>query len=140
MCSSCATRLLGVAGLAPDTDLQAVPLGINDSVAAMVAGEIDAFFWSGGVPTSGVTELAASVPIRLLDLEDVLPAVRAAHPVYASGTVPAATYGIPSAVTTVLVRNVLLVGAEMPDDLAEALVDTHVRRPGCGSPRPAPRR
>jgi TRAP-type uncharacterized transport system substrate-binding protein len=29
------------------------PLSINDSVTALERGEIDAFFWSGGVPYRG---------------------------------------------------------------------------------------
>jgi TRAP transporter TAXI family solute receptor len=117
-----ATRLLGVAGLVPDTDLQAEQLGINESVAALESGAIDAFFWSGGVPTDGISRLSQALPIRLLDLEDVVTAVREAFPAYAPGTVPAATYGIPAPVTTLLVRNFLLVAAAMPDDLANALV------------------
>jgi hypothetical protein len=36
--------------------------------------------------------------------------------------VPAATYGIPAPVTTLFVRNFLLVAAELPDDLAGGLV------------------
>lgn len=118
-----AQRLLQVVGLDPARDLRSVGLGINESVAAMQAGSIDAFFWSGGLPTVGVSSLAAVLPVRLLDLGDVLPAMRAAYPVYSAGTVPAATYGIPAPVTTMLVRNVLLVPAGMSDDLAAALVD-----------------
>jgi TRAP-type uncharacterized transport system substrate-binding protein len=38
------------------------------------------------------------------------------------GTVPAATYGIGRPVTTLFVRNFLLVAAEQPDELAAALV------------------
>jgi uncharacterized protein len=117
-----AMRLLGVAGLVPETDLRPEQLGINESVAALQDGEIDAFFWSGGVPTEGISRLSEAVPIRLLDLEDIITPVRAAYPVYAPGTVPAATYGIPAPVTTLLVRNFLLVVASMPDDLADALV------------------
>ncbi|WP_214369195.1 TAXI family TRAP transporter solute-binding subunit [Pseudonocardia sp. H11422] len=117
-----AQRLLTVAGLVPERDLQPAQLGINESVAAMQGGSIDAFFWSGGLPTTGVSELGATLPIRLLDLDDVLPAMRAMYPVYSSGTVPAASYGIPVPVITMLVRNFLLVPAAMPDDVAEALV------------------
>jgi TRAP-type uncharacterized transport system substrate-binding protein len=36
--------------------------------------------------------------------------------------VPVGTYGLTKAVTTLLLRNVLLVRAEMPDDVAYALV------------------
>ena len=73
-----AERLLAVAGLSPATDFQALQLGINDSVAAMAGGEIDAFFWVGGLPTRGVTTLAQTLPIRLLNLEDLITPARAA--------------------------------------------------------------
>ncbi|GAY07717.1 TAXI family TRAP transporter solute-binding subunit [Pseudonocardia sp. N23] len=118
-----AQRLLRFAGLDPERDLRPATLGLNDSVTAMRDGAIDAFFWSGGVPTAGVASLADTVPVRLLDLHDVLPRVRAAYPVYSTGTVPAQTYGIPDPVTTLLVRNVLVVPAELADDVAAALVD-----------------
>jgi uncharacterized protein len=117
-----AERLLAVAGLSPATDFQALQLGINESVDAVGRGEIDAFFWSGGLPTRGVTALAQTLPIRLLNLEDLITPVRAAYPVYAAGTVPAQSYGIPEPITTLLVRNFLIVRAEMPDDVADALV------------------
>ncbi|MEJ3657579.1 TAXI family TRAP transporter solute-binding subunit [Actinomycetes bacterium KLBMP 9759] len=121
-----ARRLLRVAGISPESDLQAEYLSINESVNALRAGTVDAFFWTGGLPTSGVTELAAETPIRLLDLEaeDLLKDVRDAFPVYAPGTVPAAMYGLTTPIKTVLVRNFLIVPADMPSDLAYALVET----------------
>jgi len=117
-----ANRLLAASGLSPQRDLTASQLGIDESIAALRGGGIDAFFWSGGLPTGGLAALAADRPIRLLDLTPVVPAIRAAYPVYDVGTVPAATYGIPAPITTLFVRNFLLVAAELPDDLAEALV------------------
>ncbi|WP_300013858.1 TAXI family TRAP transporter solute-binding subunit [Pseudonocardia sp.] len=119
-----AGRLLDAAGLAT-ADLRAVQLGLDGSAAAMAAGQIDAFFWSGGLPTPAVRELAEGLPIRLLDLDadGVLTAVRARYPVYAPGTAPAQIYrGVTVPVTTMLVRNYLLVDAALPDDLAAALV------------------
>jgi uncharacterized protein len=121
--SDIAHRLLAAAGLSP-SDLRAEELGINDSVTALRDGVLDAFFWSGGLPTDGVTELARTIPIRLLDLSDVFAAVRTRFPVYMSVTVPALTYGIPEPVHTLFVRNVLLVAAAMSDDLADALTAT----------------
>jgi TRAP transporter TAXI family solute receptor len=118
-----AERLVAVAGLSPAGDFQSLQLGINDSVQALASGEIDAFFWVGGLPTRGVTALSEQLPIRLLNLEDLVTPVRAAYPVYAAGTVPAQTYGIPDPITTLLVRNFLVVRADMPDDVANALVD-----------------
>jgi uncharacterized protein len=117
-----AERLLAAAGLSA-TDFQAMQLGINESVDAVARGELDAFFWSGGLPTRGVSALAEVQPIRLLNLEDLITPVRAAFPEYAAGTVPAQSYGIPEPITTLLVRNFLLVGASMPDDVASALVE-----------------
>jgi len=116
-----AWRLLGVAGLTA-AQLQPVQLGIDDSVAALRENRVDAFFWSGGLPTTAVGELAATTPIRLLDLEDLLPAVQARLPEYSPRTVPARTYGLAAPVTTLAVRNVVLVTAAMPDTLVQALV------------------
>ncbi|OLT14876.1 C4-dicarboxylate ABC transporter substrate-binding protein [Pseudonocardia sp. CNS-139] len=119
-----ARRLLAVAGLAPDVDFRTFQLGINDSVAGLESGELDAFFWVGGLPTEGVTRLAAARPIRLLDLDDLIGPVRDAYPVYAPGTVPAGNYRISEPITTLLVRNFLLVARTMPDDMAYALVES----------------
>lgn len=118
-----AQRLLEVAGLDLQRDLDAVQLGIDESVSALVDDEIDAFFWCGGVPTGAVSDLARRVPIRLLDLEDLVGPVRARHRVYARGTVPANTYGDHEPATTVLVRNFLLARPTLPNDVARALLE-----------------
>lgn len=116
-----APRLLATVGLFPETGLAAVQLGLGDSITALREGRIDAFFWSGGVPTAGVEDLARSVPLRLLDLTVEVDALRRAYPVYDVTTVPARTYGIPEPVTTVAVRNVLLVTAAMAEGTARGL-------------------
>ncbi|MCF7549994.1 TAXI family TRAP transporter solute-binding subunit [Pseudonocardia sp. WMMC193] len=119
-----ARRLLRTAGIDPDHGVEVRQLGLADSIAALRDGTVDAFFWSGGLPTSGITDLAAALPIRLLDLTDVLEDVRKAYPVYSPGTVPASAYGIGEPVATLFVRNFLLVPAGTDDDLAAALVQT----------------
>jgi uncharacterized protein len=116
-----ARRLLEVSGLRPGDDLSAEQLGIADSPAALVAGRLDALFWVGGLPTQGIDALARQLPIRLVDLESIVEGAQRAHPEYSPTTVPAGSYGTPEPVTSLLVRNVLLVTADMPDDLAEAL-------------------
>jgi TRAP transporter TAXI family solute receptor len=117
-----AQRVLQARGIAPEKDLKAVHLGLNESVAAIRKGAIDAFFWSGGLPTPAVADLAKKVPIRLLNLQDDLRPIHAAYPEYAPGTVPVGTYGLTQPVTTLLVHNVLLVRAEMAEDVAYGLV------------------
>jgi TRAP transporter TAXI family solute receptor len=116
-----AQRMLEVTGLVAGTDLSAEHLGITESADALRAGRLDAFFWVGGLPTQGITDLAAAMPIRLVDLKAIIGPARAAYPEYAAVTVPAMSYGVPEPSTSLRVRNVLLVTADMPDDLAGAL-------------------
>jgi uncharacterized protein len=116
-----ANRLLDTAGLGRETALHRQEMTLDDSAAGLRAGRIDAFFWSGGLPTKAISDLAAQIPLRLIDLSDVLPAMRAKYQEYGTATVPASTYQLPKAVTTLVVRNFLLVTNRMPDSLAEAL-------------------
>lgn len=118
-----ALRLLDVAGVGVRGLGMRAELGLTDATTALREGRIDAFFWSGGVPTDGVRALAGDLPIRLLDLTDVLPRLRERFPVYSVGTVPADTYGLLAPVSTLTVRNVLLVTAAMPTDEARTLID-----------------
>jgi len=118
-----ARRLLAAAGLDPDRDVLAVQLGLNASIEALLARRIDAFFWSGGLPTAGVRRLILSkeVPIRLLDLEDQVTVLRSEYGFYDAGTIPASTYSLGEPVTTLVVRNFLLVPADLREEVAEAL-------------------
>ncbi|HEX4701878.1 MAG TPA: TAXI family TRAP transporter solute-binding subunit [Pseudonocardiaceae bacterium] len=108
-------------------DMASAELNLNDSISALKTGKIDAFFWSGGLPTPSIATLAQSVGIRLLDLgsdpSGVLPTMQKLHSVYSTAVVPAGTYepGSPS-VTTLVVPNFLLVTDRMSNDVAEALV------------------
>ncbi len=118
-----ADRLLESAGISPDTDLRVQHLDLNEASDAMLAGSLDAFIWSGGLPTLRVTQLAQSVKVKMLDLEDFLPELRKRFPVYGSATLPASAYSLEggTAVTTLTVRNFLLVNEVMSDEAAEAL-------------------
>jgi TRAP transporter TAXI family solute receptor len=116
-----AQRVLAVAGLAGAEDVRPLRLDLAGSVAALRAGDVDAFFWVGALPTTTVTDLATAMPLRLLDLESELDALRARYPVYSPGTVLAGTYRIADPVVTLLVRNVLLVDAGLDTGLVEAL-------------------
>lgn len=119
-----AQRMLQAVHLSATADVQPFYLDLAGSVRALREGRVDAFFWVGALPTKGVGDLAAALPIRLLDLEldDVLRAIRTIWPIYAPGTVPTGSYGSTTPVTTLFVRNVLVVRAEMPDGVAHDLV------------------
>jgi TRAP transporter TAXI family solute receptor len=116
-----AGRLLTAAGLDPERDIRRARLSLPDTVARMRAGTLDAMFFSGGLPTPGIADLLAAAPgrFRFLPIADLIEPLTAAYgPVYTTADLPRAAYGTPSAVPTVTVANMILVGADMPDDLA----------------------
>lgn len=116
-----AERLLDSADLTGRLQVQF--LNLQASTDAIRNGTLDAFFWSGGVPTDAVTTLATTVKMKMLDLSDVLPALRADFPFYGSATLPASAYRLDGGpVVTLVVRNFLLVNDTVSDDVAEALL------------------
>ncbi|MEV4142162.1 TAXI family TRAP transporter solute-binding subunit [Amycolatopsis sp. NPDC049691] len=96
--------------------------GLDDSVKALLDGEIDAFFWSGGLPTPTLAAYNGTQSLRLLDIADVMPKMQEINQVYGTASIPASTYNQPGPVTTLLVPNFLIVPKSMSDDVAEALV------------------
>lgn len=118
-----AERLLESADISPERDLKTHYMDLTTSTEAIGSGALDAFFWSGGVPTDAVTDVAKTVRLKLLDLSDVLPKLRETYQVYGSATLPASAYQLEGGpVVTLVVRNFLLVNDTMSDDVAEALV------------------
>ncbi|MGE5200324.1 MAG: TAXI family TRAP transporter solute-binding subunit [Rhodospirillaceae bacterium] len=118
-----ATRMLRAAGLDPARDLTPVSLGVAQSVDALKDGKIDAFFWSGGVPTASVLDLASTpgTAWRLVPNDDVLGALQQRYgaSLYSRLVVPRDTYaGLPADVPVVGVANLLVVHADMPEQLA----------------------
>ncbi|MFF3555947.1 TAXI family TRAP transporter solute-binding subunit [Streptomyces tsukubensis] len=63
-----AERLLAAAGLDPVKDVTAAPNGIDTVPQLLANGTIDAFFWSGGLPTTAVESLSERFRIRLVPL------------------------------------------------------------------------
>jgi len=116
-----AERVLKAAGLEPSRDVTPERLGVSESAGALKDGKIDAFFWSGGLPTAAVMELAATpgVSIRLVSDADLVPRLTEAHgPLYGVHDVPEGTYRKTPAARVSTVRNLLMVRQDMPEDLA----------------------
>jgi len=117
-----AARLLRAAGLDPETDVRRQALGVSESVSALKDGKVAAFFWSGGIPTAAVQDLAHTpgMAIRLVPTADLLPVLQRDHgDLYFPLEVPAAAYrGLDGPVAVVGVANVLVVSDAMPEDLA----------------------
>ena len=114
-----ALRLLEVAGLDPDEDIGERGLGVGESVQALRDGSIDAFFWSGGVPTGAITDLTTTDDIRLLPLDGYLDPLRERYgEAYEEAEIEEGEYTGVAATKTIGVPNLLMVTADMPDDLA----------------------
>jgi TRAP transporter TAXI family solute receptor len=116
-----AERILEAAGLDPTRDLRRERLGAAESAAALKDGRLDAFFWSGGLPTASVVELAATPGTRLRLLSDapLVPKMVAAHgPHYGVARIPDGLYPGTKGVEASSVRNVLVAHRDLPEDLA----------------------
>ncbi|GHJ52193.1 C4-dicarboxylate ABC transporter substrate-binding protein [Nonomuraea sp. TT08I-71] len=116
-----AGRLLAAAGIDPDQDIQRLNLSLPETVQRMRAGTLDGMFFSGGLPTPGIKDLLSSAPgaFRLLPLTDLAEPLAARYgPVYTTAVLPKEVYGTPAPTPTITVANVILVAADMPDQLA----------------------
>jgi hypothetical protein len=114
-----ALRLLREAGLDPEEDVDGRGLGVGESVAALRDGTLEAFFWSGGVPTGAITDLATTDDIRLLDLGRYLPGLRRRHGrAYERTRTEEGDYSGVAPTTTIAVPNVLVVHEDMEASLA----------------------
>lgn len=115
-----ATRVLAAAGLAEPPEI--VRLNLDACIEALLGGRIEAFFWSGGVPTPA---LAARDDLRLLSLESLVPVLRRSFgPVYEDGTVPAGSYGAVRSVRTVGTPSYLLCRNSLPAEVAYTITET----------------
>ena len=117
-------RLIDLAGVRP-ADLDESALGIDESLAALEAGQIDAFFWSGGVPTSGVRELGDRVALRLVPVEQYAAELRDRYDgVYRPATIPVGTYGLADSVGTLAVPNDIVCRSDLDSATVDLLVRT----------------
>ena len=115
-----ALRVLEAAGIDPDSDIDRQQLGVDESVDAVRDGTIDAFFWSGGLPTGAVTDLATTDQIVLLPTVDYLATLRGQYgEVYEETIIPAGTYeGVEGDVSVIGVPNYLVVNESMDEEMA----------------------
>ncbi|MFE7355441.1 TAXI family TRAP transporter solute-binding subunit [Streptomyces sp. NPDC057543] len=126
-----ADRLMTAAGLDPTNDVTPVPNGIDTMPKELENGRIDAFFWSGGLPTSAVQELSDRFAIRLVPLDAALikelQAVGGSARYYRSAMMPADAYRSAQqgqAVPTVAVANVLVTTDRTDPSMTEAFTRT----------------
>ncbi|MEX2535263.1 MAG: TAXI family TRAP transporter solute-binding subunit [Trueperaceae bacterium] len=119
-----AQTILNANGITYD-DIEEQRLNFNETAAALRDGQIDAGFWSVGAPTSSILDLATSRDIVVLEMsEEEITSSLEADPTFARYTLPAGTYpGQDEDVNTVGTPNVLVVAAEMDEQLAYDFLD-----------------
>ncbi|MGW0389769.1 TAXI family TRAP transporter solute-binding subunit [Streptomyces sp. NPDC003042] len=123
-------RLLTAAKLNPARDITPVAIGIDTMPAELEAGRIDAFFWSGGLPTNAVRELSERFEIRLVQLGDLVEPLQAGGSparYYRAAVMPQDAYARArntSAVATVAVPNLLVTREDTGAELTERFTRT----------------
>jgi len=125
-----AFRVIEAAGLDKDKDMRRERLGVAESTNAIKDGKIDAYFWVGGLPTAGVTDLAATpgVKLKLIDHSEVLDKMNAKYGgIYSADVIPAKTYpGQDKDNKITSVQNILVANSDMPDKVAYDIVKTFI--------------
>jgi uncharacterized protein len=123
-----AFRVIEAAGLDKDKDLKRERLGVAESTNAIKDKKIEAYFWVGGLPTAGVTDLAATpgLKIAMVDHADLVPAMNKKYgPLYAPGKIPATTYpGMAKDNSIATVWNLLVVHQSMSETDAYNITKT----------------
>ncbi|MBT2481355.1 TAXI family TRAP transporter solute-binding subunit [Streptomyces sp. ISL-94] len=132
-------RLLRAARLDPAKDVTAVSIGIDTMPEELEAGRIDAFFWSGGLPTNAVRELSERFEIRLVQLGDLVEQLQGTGSparYYRAAVMPQDAYARArntSAVATLAVPNLLVTTEKTDPELTEQFTRTVIlSRDGIG--------
>ncbi|MEU6306107.1 hypothetical protein DMH25_19050 [Streptomyces sp. WAC 01325] len=135
-----ATRVLEAAGIDPEKDITPRSDGI-DTGPKRLGHELDAFFWSGGVPTDGLEKIAESSAFRFVPIDaDLVAKVHAqgdtAH-FYRATNMPESAYPTVQngdTVATIAVSNLLITRKDMDPRLTEWLTRTVIKsRDGIGA-------
>lgn len=120
-----AARVLQATGTNPGTaSVRTIERPFRKAIVDLEEGRIDAVFWSGGIPTPRIAQLAVRTPVTLLDTTSTLAALRERYgATYANTTIPAGVYGIPGAVSTIGIPNLLLARPSLESSVVARLVD-----------------
>ncbi|MBQ0824936.1 TAXI family TRAP transporter solute-binding subunit [Streptomyces tagetis] len=122
-----ATRLLKAVGIDPEHDIVPRADGI-DTGPGRLGKEIDAFFWSGGLPTDGLKKIAENSAFRFVpigeDLVGKLHESGGATRYYRATSIPESAYPSVqngSVVPTMAVSNLLMTRSDMDPRITEWL-------------------
>ncbi|GHE06870.1 TAXI family TRAP transporter solute-binding subunit [Streptomyces alanosinicus] len=136
-----ADRVLKASGIDPRKDITPVADGIDTGPDQLRQHKIDAFFWSGGLPTKGLVELAKKSAFTFVPIDGDL--VGKLHDegqearYYRATNIPESAYPAVqqgSEVPTIAVSNILMTRADIDPRLAEWVTRTVIKsRDGIGA-------
>ena len=114
------------AGIDPQADIERAQLGVAETVAAIQDGTVDAGFWSGGLPTGAIVDLASTDDLVLIPTGEYADEMAAEYgDYYFALDIPAATYeGQEEASPQIVSPNILVVRDDMDEQLQEDITRT----------------
>lgn len=114
--------VLDAAGIS-ECDLKAEYFRLSEAADALVGDRIDAFFMVGGYPVPAITDIATTVPTRLIPIpHDVAERVTAKYPFFTIDAIPAGAYpGLDSDTATLSTMALWVTRSEIDDDLVYAI-------------------
>jgi uncharacterized protein len=120
-----ANRVLQAYGLDPESDILRERLGVADSSDGLRDGKLDAFFWSGGLPTGQVQDLSNATKLVFVDHVDGIQKLADSYgPFYFPAKIPASVYKLEADVTVAGVANLLVVPSSFDSGLVQAILTT----------------
>jgi hypothetical protein len=123
-----AFRVIEAAGLDKDRDMTRERLGVAESVNAIKDRKIDAFFWVGGLPTAGVTDLANTpgIKLKMIDHANTVAAMNKKYgQLYSEDVIPKTMYrGMDTDNKQATVWNILVSNENLSDKTAYNIVKT----------------
>jgi TRAP transporter TAXI family solute receptor len=130
-----AKRVIEAAGIS----VRESELGVAAGTAALEQKQVDAVFWSGGIPTPSIAAAGAHIRLRLLPLGDLAAALRATYgSAYRPATIPPGRYPGTEEVATLASANLLVARADADPAMVTAVLTTiFERRDAIGTDVPA---
>ena len=121
-----ADRIMQAAGIDPQADIERAQLGVAETVAAIQDGTVDAGFWSGGLPTGAIVDLASSDDLVLIPTAEYTDAMAEQYgDYYFTEEIPANTYeGQTEASPQVVSPNILVARTDMDEQLQQDITRT----------------
>ncbi|WP_065678950.1 TAXI family TRAP transporter solute-binding subunit [Vibrio atlanticus] len=111
--------LLESMGIDVKKDIDAVYLNYSETTNALANGQIDVGFIVGGQGVGAVTQIALTHDVKVISISEEESAnFMRQYPAYSAYDIPAGVYNKVDPVSTLSVWNVLVVNANMSDDMA----------------------